>query len=340
MATAHYLSSKIGIKKACSYLGIARASYYRFTRKAPHQRPRLKTQGKHPLALSDSQKQAVLDCLHSERFVDKAPQEIYATLLDEGVYLCSQRTMYRYLQAEGELKERRQQRRLVSYKKPELLATAPNQLWSWDITKLKGPAKWNYFHLYVILDVYSRCVVGWLVANRESSILAQKLIKETCRKHNISHGQLVIHSDRGSSMKSKAVALLLSDLGVTKSHSRPHNSNDNPFSEAQFKTLKYRPEYPNNFGCLEDARTFSRTFFEWYNQEHRHNGIALLTPNMVHYGQAAEVLNQRALVLKRAYSEHPERFKGKVPVPDNLPQEVWINKPENGVKLSQLGSLN
>lgn len=338
MTAVQNLSATVGVNVACASLGVSRATYYRFIQDKLPDQPKLSVNKKHHLALSADEKQVVLDCLHSDRFVDKAPQEIYATLLDEGKYLCSIRTMYRYLNAAGEINDRRQQSRKIVYTKPELLATGPNQLWSWDITKLKGPAKWTYFHLYVIMDVFSRYIVGWLVAHRESSTLAEKLIKETCLKQNIDAGKLTIHSDRGSSMKSKAVALLLSDLGVTKSHSRPHTSNDNPYSEAQFKTLKYRPEYPKNFGCIEDARSFNRDFFNWYNNEHRHSGIALLTPAMVHYGLAPEVLSMRGQVLLRAYEEHSERFKGRVPLPGELPEGVWINKPKTDLELQILSS--
>ncbi|GBE47007.1 integrase core domain protein [bacterium BMS3Bbin12] len=250
-------------------------------------------------------------------------------MLEEGRYLCSVRTMYRLLKEAGEARERRNQLRHPLYTKPELLATGPNQLWSWDITKLKGPAKWTYFYLYVLLDVFSRYVVGWMVATRESATLAEKLIRETCTKQGIARGQLTVHADRGSSMTSKAVALLLADLGVTKTHSRPHVSNDNPFSEAQFKTLKYRPGFPRCFGSLEDARTHCQAFFRWYNHEHRHSGIAYLAPKDVHYGRADEILEARARTLDAAYEANPARFKGKRPVPNRPPEAVWINPPSD-----------
>jgi putative transposase len=278
--------------------------------------------------LSISERQVVLDLLHSERFADQAPQEVYAALLDEGQYLCSTRTMYRLLDEQGEVKERRNQLRHPAYQKPELLATGSNQVWSWDITKLLGPAKWSYFYLYVILDIFSRCVVGWMVAGRESAALAEKLILETCQKQGIQPGQLTLHADRGTSMKSKPVALLLSDLGVTKTHSRPNTSEDNPYSEAQFKTLKYRPDFPERFGSPEDARGFCQTFFTWYNKEHHHSGIGLLTPEVVHYGQAEAVFKIREKALMAAYEAHPERFVKKVPVPPRLPEAAWINRPK------------
>ena len=269
----------------------------------------------------------MLAVLHSPRFVDQAPAAVYARLLDEGHYLCSIRTLYRILAEKEEVRERRRQLIHPQYEKPELLATGPNELWSWDITKLKGPVKWTYYYLYVILDVFSRYVVGWMVAHRERAALAKRLIEASCRKHRIEPGQLTLHADRGSSMTSKPVALLLSDLGVTKTHSRPHVNDDNPYSESQFKTLKYRPEFPHAFGSIENARQFCRTFFVWYNQQHCHSGIALLTPEVVHYGLAAEVLGQRDRVLSSAYQAHPERFVNGRPKTSALPKAVWINAP-------------
>lgn len=269
----------------------------------------------------------MLDTLHSHRFADKAPQEVYATLLDEGRYLCSIRSMYRVLAQHAQCRERRNQLRHPQYKKPELLASTPNQVWSWDITKLLGPAKWTYFYLYVIMDIFSRYVVGWMLAHRESAALAHRLIENSCLKQNIQRDRLTLHADRGSSMTSKPVAFLLADLGVTRTHSRPHVSNDNPFSEAQFKTLKYAPQFPERFGSLHDGRGFCAPFFNWYNCEHRHSGIALLTPHMVHYGQTDSILSARQQVLSQAYSAHPERFVRHVPRPLPLPTAVWINPP-------------
>ncbi len=259
----------------------------------------------------------------------KPGQTQYATLLDEGRYLCSERTMYRVLAENHQARERRDQLRHPKYAAPELLATAPKQLWSWDITKLLGPTKWSYFYLYVILDVYSRYVVGWLVADCESAVLAQKLISETCERQGIQPGQLTIHADRGPSMKSKNVAFLLADLGITKTHSRPHVSDDNPYSEAQFKTLKYRPDFPERFGCIEDARGFNGDFFRWYNDEHHHTGLGLLTPADVHFGRAEERHAGRAQVLDAAHRAHPERFVLGNPVPPPLPTAAWINKPKS-----------
>ena len=327
MAAAFTLSGDIGIKSACASLDIPRSGFYRTQarKNTPPVEPRKRPSP--PRALSSYERQDVLDVLHSDRFVDKAPQEVYATLLDEGEYQCSISTMYRILDANQEVRERRNQLSHPVYQKPELLATAPNQVWSWDITKLLGPAKWTYFYLYVILDIFSRYVVGWMIAPAESAALAEKLIKETCAKHNIEKGQLTIHADRGSSMRSRPVALLLADLGVTKTHSRPYTSDDNPFSEAQFKTLKYRPDFPDRFGCIEDSRSFCQAFFPWYNTEHHHSGIGLLTPESVHYGFAQDVQKARTEVLRTAYEAHPERFVKKVPVPPSLPNAVWINKP-------------
>ncbi len=322
MKAAASLARDVGIRSACNALTVSRAGFYRW--RSPAQK---KTRVKSPLALSSLERSNVLDILHEDRFVDKAPREIYATLLDEERYLCSVRTMYRILEKEGELKERRNQLVRPQYAKPEILARAPNEVWSWDITKLKGPAKWTYYYLYVILDIFSRYVVGWMVAYRELAALARKLMEETMEKQSIQPGQLLIHADRGSSMTSKPVALLLADLGVAKSHSRPSVSNDNPYSESQFKTMKYRPEFPDRFGSIEDARTFCRTFFPWYNTEHYHSGLGLLTPEDVHYGRALRIIEARQEVLLSAYEKHPERFRGRIPKPDPLPDAVWINKP-------------
>ena len=269
----------------------------------------------------------VLDLLRDPRFADLAPAEVYATLLDEGIYHCSIRTMYRILDAHNEVRERRNQIRHPVYTKPELLAEAPNTVWSWDITKLKGPAKWTYFYLYVIIDIFSRRVVGWCVADAESAVMFKELFEDTIIKHNVPPGQLTLHADRGASMKAKATAQLLADLGVTKSHSRPHTSNDNPFSESHFKTLKYQPQFPKLFGCIEDAKAFCRRFFPWYNQEHHHVGLGLMTPDQVHYGQADDVHATRQRTLNNAFNANPERFVRKPPTPPDKPTAVWINPP-------------
>lgn len=281
----------------------------------------------HPRALGAAERAQVRAILNSDRFADCAPRTVYATLLDEGQYLCSWRTMYRILTDADEMRERRNQVRRTGYAAPELLATAPNQLWSWDITKLRGPVTWTYYYLYVILDVFSRAVVGWLIAEREDAKLAEILIAETCTKEGIAPQQVTIHADRGRAMRSKVVAQLLSDLGVTKTHSRPSVSNDNPYSESQFKTLKYRPSYPDRFGSLIDARQWARDFFQWYNHDHRHSGIGLLTPATVHRGQANAQVATRQKVLDVAYAAHPERFVRGRPIPPPPPSAVWINPP-------------
>jgi len=271
----------------------------------------------------------VLARLHEDRFADLPVPQVHAMLLEEGVYDCSARTMYRILDAAGENVERRNIRHHADAVKPRLLATRPNELWSWDITKLHGPSKWSYFHLYVIIDVFSRYIVGWMVATRESKALAKKLIAETCRKQGVEPGNLTLHADRGSSMRSKPVAFLCADLGVTKTHSRPYQSNDNPYSEAAFKTLKYRPDFPKKFGCIEDARAFVVDFVAWYNLEHHHSGIAMFTPHDVHHGLVDEKIAVRAVVLRLAYDHNPERFPHGPPTTKRPPKEVWINKPEN-----------
>lgn len=320
------LRTEVGTRRACEALDLPRASFYR--RLSPPATPGARPAP--PLALSGGERQSVIDLLHCPRFQDDAPRQVYAALLDEGRYYCSIRTMYRILKAEhGDVKERRKQVQRPLYKKPELLATEPNQVWSWDITKLKGPVKWTYFHLYVILDIFSRYVVGWMVAHRENAALAKRLIQETCVKQGIALGQLTLHADRGSSMKSKCVTQLISDLGVTKTHSRPHVSNDNPYSEAQFKTLKYCPQFPQRFGSIQDARSFCQDFFPWYNKEHRHSGIGLVTPQQLHYGIAHKVFRNRREVLRLAFEVKPNRFKGRIPQPPTLPKAAWINRPSS-----------
>ena len=323
MPVVHQLAKGVGISAACRALGVPRSSFYRARRPKAGAKPRPAA----VRALKPSEQEQVCQVLNSPRFQDCAPREVYATLLDEGTYLCSWRTMYRILDAHDQVRERRDLLCHPTYAKPELLATGPNQLWSWDLTKLRGPTKWTYYYLYTIIDVYSRYVVGWLIAQRESAQLAEQLIAETCRKQGIEPEELTLHADRGGSMRSKTVALLLADLGVTKTHSRPHVSNDNPYSEAQFKTMKYRPDYPDRFGSTQDARVWARAFFAWYNQRHHHTALGLLTPSVVHYNQAEVVISQRQRVLRAAYRAHPERFVHGVPSHPALPTEVWINKP-------------
>ncbi len=326
MNAATQLASEVGTAPACAAVGVARATFYRHHRVPDWTCPK-KPRPTPPRALAADERRTVLDTLNSERFADQAPAEVYATLLDEGRYLCSIRTMYRLLHDAQEVRERRDQLQHPSYHRPELLATGPNQVWSWDITKLLGPAKWSYFYLYVIMDIFSRYVVGWTLAQRESGQLAQRLIRETCVKENIEERQLTIHADRGTSMTSQTVAQLLATLGVVKSHSRPQVSNDNPFSESQFKTLKYQPEFPQRFASHEHGLTFCRTFFPWYNDEHHHWGLGLMTPAMVHLGRSAEVLAARQETLSAAYAATPERFVLRAPRPLRLADAVWINPP-------------
>jgi len=327
--TVEELTPLVGTRPACRALGAAAATIYR-RRRPPMTRPRRPR----PLparTLSEHEREAVLAELHSERFLDSSPAQVWATLLDEGRYLASERTMYRLLaQRHGRVRERRDQLTHPAYARPELLAERPNELWSWDISKLKGPAKWTCFHLYVILDVFSRYAVGWTVAQRESAELAKALIGQAAEQQRIEPGQLTVHADRGTAMRSKPVAFLLADLGVLKTHSRPYTSTDNPYSEAHFKTLKYRPEFPNRFDSIEHARAFCRTFFDWYNHQHRHSGIGLMTPAAVHHGQATELHAERQRVLAAAYAATPERFVRRPPRPPALPTAAWINKPTAG----------
>jgi putative transposase len=325
------LAPQIGTRAACRMAGVAQAAWYRRHRTSPmppRPEPVPHRDRVQPRALAAAERTAILGALHSRRFADLAPDEVWATLLDEGTYLGSVSTYYRVLREAGESRERRAQATHPAAVKPELVATGPNQVCSWDITKLHGPAKWAYYHLYVILDIYSRYAVGWMVATRESAILAEKLISETCAKQGIARGQLSLHADRGSSMTSKPVALLLADLGVTQSHSRPHVSNDNPYSEAQFKTLKYRPGFPARFGSIEAARAHCQEFFAWYNNGHHHGGLGLHTAADIHHGHAPAVQAARAQVLDAAYTAHPERFVSKPPAPPKLPGTSWINPPQ------------
>ena len=330
MSALNVLALGIGLAPACAALRINRAGIYRDNERRRHLLSPMrqsKPRPRAPLALSQFERQAMIEVLDSERFADCAPRTIYATLLDEGRYVGSVRTMYRLLAASEQCRERRNQRVHPAYAKPELLAVQPNEVWSWDITKLKGPVKWSCYHLYVILDIFSRYVVGWMIALREAAHLAEQLIADTVAKHHIAPGTLTLHADRGTSMRSKPVAALLVDLEVTKTHSRPHVSDDNPYSEAQFKTLKYRPDFPERFGSIEDARAHCQQFFHWYNGTHCHSGIGFMTPEAVHYGRAPAIFQQRAGTLNVAFLAHPKRFKGKIPQPPKLPTAAWINPP-------------
>jgi putative transposase len=319
------LAPVVGTRAACRVLGVAPATLYRHRRpvapRTPEPRP---TPDR---ALSAAERASVLEVLRSERFVDTSPAQVWATLLDEGRYLCSERTMYRLLARNAEVRERRDQLTHPTYARPELLAQRPNELWSWDITKLLGPARWTYFHLYVILDVFSRYVVGWALQHRESSRIAEQLIAQAVRQQQVPAGQLTLHADRGTSMTSKPVAFLLADLGVTRTHSRPYTSSDNPYSEAHFKTLKYRPDFPDRFASIQEGRAFCRTFFDWYNHQHCHSGIGLMTPHAVHTGRAHAIHTARARVLAAAHALTPERFVRGRPVPPQLPTAAWINPP-------------
>jgi putative transposase len=326
MSAIAEVGTEVPTAPLCESLGVSRAALYRWRQPKRAMEPK-PPRASHPRSLGPDERQAILDILHSERFCDASPAEVHATLLEEETYLASPRTMYRVLADAHEVRERRDQLRHPSYAKPELLATQPNQVWSWDITKLKGPVKWSYFYLFVILDIFSRYVVGWMVAHGEGARLAERLIEETCTKQNISPGQLTIHADRGPAMTSKTVALLFSDLDILRSHSRPYVSDDNPFSESHFRTLKYRPDFPDRFGSVEHARQVCRPLFAWYNAEHHHSALAFLTPATVHHGRADEVLDARHRVRLAAYAAHPERFVNGPPRRQNLPNAVWINPP-------------
>ena len=319
-------ADELTVVEACEAVDFARANYYRV--KSAKEKPKAKRRSHR--RLSEAECERVVEVLISDGYCDKSVRQAWAELIDAGVYYCSVRTMYRILARKAAIRERRDQLRHPEYTRPELLATGPNQLWSWDITNLKGPHKWTYYHLYVLMDVWSRKVVGWMVAERESSTLAVELIRQSCKREGISRDQLTVHADRGSSMRSKPVAFLLADLGVTKTHSRPYTSTDNPYSEAQFKTLKYQPDFPERFGSIEDARAFLVRYFRWYNHEHCHSGIGLVSPAKRHDGTDKIVYEKRQAVLNRFYEQHPERFVRGLPSPPELPGEVWINPPRHG----------
>lgn len=329
IAAIEQMEEEVEITTVCDAIGIKRATFYR--RRRPKSADASgKPRPTPPRALPQNEREEVLEVLNSERFCDCAPEEVYATLLDEGCYLCAPRTMYRVLEENDEVRERRNQRIHPKHSKPELRATAPNKLWSWDVTKLKGPAKWSWFYLYVILDIFSRYAVGWMVAARETAELAKRLIEETIAKYGIDPEGLIVHADRGSAQRAKLTVQLLADLGIVRSHGRPRTPNDNPYSESQFKTMKYRPDFPDRFGSMEDVKAFCGPFFHWYNHEHRHGGIGFLTPHDVHFGLAEAKLKARQRVLLDAYLKNPERFVKGPPRPVELPKEVWINGPERG----------
>ena len=324
MSAARSLAKNVGKRAACEALGVVRSTFYRRLRPDTGQRQPRPAPAR---ALSEDERKEVYEVLCSPRFVDRSPAETVATLLDEGVYLCSERTMYRILAGNKSVRERRAQRSHPKHPKPEVMARAPNEAWSWDITRLLGPEKWRHFHLYVILDIFSRFVTGWMVADRETAALGGRLIEQTCLKHDVQPRMLTLHSDRGAPMTGKCTAQLLADLGLTQSLSRPRVSNDNPYSEAQFKTVKYHPGFPGRFGCIEEAQVYCREFFHWYNTEHRHSGIAMLTPEQVHFGESPKVIEHRQGVLAAAYAAHPERFVTGPPRAGTLREQVWINPP-------------
>lgn len=324
------LAAKIGLKSACEVLNVPRSRVYRDRQPKAKSLPRPTPSH----ALSSAEKAGIRETLNSERFMDQAPRQVYATLLDEGTYLCHWRSMYRILSVHDEVRERRLIRRHPVYKKPELLATAPNQVWSWDITWMRGVRKLEKYPLYTVLDIFSRYVVGWMIAEVESSELASQLIAETARKQGIRPETLTLHADNGSPMKGKPLSQLLLDLGITKSHNRPHTSNDNPFSEAQFKTMKYRPDYPDRFASIDEAQLWARPFFDWYNNRHYHSGLSLLTPACVHYGEAPAVQQQRQQVMLQAYQTHSERFMQGIPLVKGAPTAVYINPPDTLANLS------
>jgi len=325
------LAETVSVVSACEAIGVPRRTFYRARagdsaaagREPPSDEPHL------PRALSDEERERMLTLLNSKKFRDKAPRQIYGELLDDGEYICHWRTMYRLLEAEGQTTERRQRERRQAPARPMLVARRPNQIWSWDITKLLGPRRWTYYYLYVILDIFSRYVVGWMVADRERATLAEKLIRQSSEKQQISPGQLVLHSDRGSAMKAKTVAQTMAELGITKSHSRPYTPDDNPYSESQFKTIKYHPEFPKRFSELKHSQRCCRDLFDWYNNEHRHSALGLMTPQDVHYGWVEQVRARRQAVLDEAWAKHPERFIGGRPTAPEGPEEVWINRPSN-----------
>ena len=333
-AAAEQLAPTVGLASACRALGVARASVYR-QRKPPVSRRRSCCRPS-PRALAPPERAHVLDVLHEDRFVDRAPAAVYAILLEQGRYLCSIRTMYRLLHNAKEVHERRRQRRHPHREPPRLVATAPNQVWTWDITRLPGPRKWVTYPLYVVLDLFSRYVVAWMVATRESATRAQRLIHSACQKQDIEPGQLTLHQDRGGPMTAKTFSQLLIDLDILASYSRPRASDDNPYSESQFKTLKYAPTYPGRFSSTHNARTYFQTFFPWYNTQHRHSGLGLLTPDKVHYGLADEIQTARQQVLHKAFANHPERFVNGPPRPPRVPRAVWINQPPNSIECDRM----
>lgn len=339
MTQVDVLGAQIGIRAACEMLGVPRSAHQRSHSPVVPPRPVVGLKPTSWRGLSVVERQAVRETLNSERFQDQSPREVYATLLDEGEYRCHWRTMYRVLDEHDEVRERRHQRRRTVYRRPELMATQPNSVWSWDITAMRGPAKWQHFWLYVIIDIFSRHIVGWLIADQISAELAEHLINTACVQQHIQRHQLTIHADNGGPMQAKSVAQLMIDLGIAKSHSRPHVSDDNPFSEAHFKTMKYRSDYPQRFDAIDHARAWMREFVDWYNHHHHHTALALLTPATIHAGQTQAVLARRQQVLDLAYARHPQRFIRHPPVVQCPPAAVWINPPKSASQLPSLDPL-
>jgi putative transposase len=321
------LTPTIGRARACAAVGVNRATWYRRNRLSPAPPRPVRERKRHPRALTADEREEVVATLNSPRFVDTAPAQIWATLLDEGVHLCSESTMYRILRERGEVRERRRQATHPPRVKPELVAHAPNTVWSWDVTKLRGPDRRVFFCLYTMIDIYSRYTVGWMVADREHEELARQFVTETVGRQEANADRLTIHADRGAIQTAKSVAELMADLGVSRSHSRPKTSNDNPYSESQYKTLKYRPDYPTRFASIGHAREWSAEFFDWYHHDHRHSGIGYHTPYDMHHGLAELVRETRAGTLADAYRDHPERFVHGHPEPPRIPTHAWINKP-------------
>ncbi len=322
------LKPLVGVRSACRAVGEDQARFYRRNRISPAPVKPERLPALQPRALTEVERKEVHTTLNSPAFVDESPPTVYATLLDSGIYMCSVPTMYRILRSHDEVHERRRQATHPATVKPELVATRPNQVWSWDITKLHGPVKWTYYYLYVVIDIFSRYVTGWMLARAENAALAKVLIAEAVAKQGIARDQLSLHMDRGGPMRAKPFAFFLADLGVTKSYSRPHVSNDNPYSESHFRTFKYQPQYPDRFGSYEDAHGYCGRFFPWYNDEHLHSGIGFHTPADLHYGRAEEIRRQREITLNAAYIAHPERFVSKPPVPPAIPAVSWINEPK------------
>jgi len=327
MALTTELAAKVGVRRACRALGLPSASYYRQQSPPATAEPRARKCPPSPRALSADEEQAVLDVLHEERFVDRSPAHVEAALLDDGKWLCSERTMYRILSKHGEVKERRNQRQHPKYAIPRLCATGPNQVWTWDTSRIRGPGRGQWYYLYVLLDLFSRKVVGWTLSRRLRAVVAAHLLEETLKREGVSPWEITIHNDRGGEFLAKDIVKLMELLDMTRSLSRPRTSNDNPHSESSFKTMKYHPEYPGGFAEYEDAWAYFGKYFDWYNHEHRHSGIAYLTPHSVHVGLGAETLDRRAVVKQAAFERTPNRFVHGSPVRAELPDEVWINKP-------------